>query len=49
MRIDIIVILIHLLVIAVIDYKHHIISDQLVMFLLSEQHPGAESPISAYD
>jgi len=33
MRIDIIVLLIHLLVIAIIDYKHHIIPDQLVMSL----------------
>ena len=34
MRIDIIVLLIHLLVIAVIDYKQHIIPDQLVMSLV---------------
>ena len=33
MRIDIIFLLIHLLVIATIDYKHHIIPDQLVMSL----------------
>ena len=33
MRIDIIVLLIHLLMIAVIDYKQHIIPDQLVMSL----------------
>ena len=34
MRIDSIVLLIHLLVIAVIDYKQHIIPDQLVMSLV---------------
>ena len=34
MRVDIIVLLIHLLVIAVIDYKQHIIPDQLVMSLV---------------
>ena len=34
MRIDIIVLLIHLLVIAVIDYKQHIIPDQAVMSLI---------------
>jgi len=34
MRIDIIVFLIHLLMIAVIDYKQHIIPDQLVMSLV---------------
>ena len=34
MRIDIIVLLIHLLVIAAIDYKQHIIPDQLVMSLV---------------
>ena len=34
MRIDIIVLLIHLLVIAVIDYKQHIIPDQLVISLV---------------
>ena len=34
MRIDIIVLLIHLLVIAVIDYKQHIIPDQLVLSLV---------------
>ena len=34
MRIDIIVLLIHLLVIAVIDYKQHIIPDQLIMSLV---------------
>ena len=33
MRVDIIVLLIHLLMIAIIDYKHHIIPDQLVMSL----------------
>ena len=31
MRIDIIVLLIHLLVIAIIDYKQHIIPDQLII------------------
>ena len=34
MRIDIIVLLIHLLVIAVIDYKQHIIPDQAVLSLV---------------
>ena len=34
MRIDIIVLLIHLLVVAVIDYKQHIIPDQAVMSLI---------------
>ena len=34
MRIDIIILLIHLLVIAIIDYKQHIIPDQLVMSLV---------------
>ena len=34
MRFDLIVLLIHLLVIAVIDYKQHIIPDQLVMSLV---------------
>ena len=34
MRIDIIVLLIHLLVIAVIDYKQHIIPDQAVLSLI---------------
>ena len=34
MRVDIIVLLIHLLVIAVIDYKQHIIPDQLVLSLV---------------
>ena len=34
MRIDIIVLLIHLLVIAVIDYKQHVIPDQLIMSLV---------------
>ena len=34
MRIDIIVLLIHLLVIAIIDYKQHIIPDQAVMSLV---------------
>ena len=33
MRLDIIVLLIHLLVIAVIDYKQHVIPDQLIMSL----------------
>ena len=34
MRIDIIVLLIHLLVIAVIDYRQHIIPDQLILSLV---------------
>ena len=34
MRIDIVVLLIHLLVIALIDYKQHIIPDHLIMSLL---------------
>ena len=34
MRVDIIVLLIHLLVIAVIDYKQHIIPDQAVLSLV---------------
>ena len=34
MRIDIIILLIHLLVIAIIDYKQHIIPDQLIMSLV---------------
>ena len=34
MRIDIIVLLVHLLVIAIIDYKHHIIPDQLILSLV---------------
>ena len=34
MRIDIIILLIHLLVIAIIDYRHHIIPDQLIMSLV---------------
>jgi len=34
MRIDIIILLIHLLVIAIIDYKQHIIPDQLVLSLV---------------
>ena len=34
MRIDSIVLLIHLLVIAIIDYKQHIIPDQLVLILV---------------
>ena len=34
MRLDIIVLLIHLLVIAVIDYKEHIIPDQAIMSLV---------------
>ena len=34
MRIDIIVLLIHLLVVAVIDYKQHIIPDPAVMSLI---------------
>ena len=34
MRIDIIILLIHLLMIAIIDYKQHIIPDQLVLSLV---------------
>ena len=34
MRIDIIVLLIHLLVIAIIDYKQHIIPDQAILSLV---------------
>ncbi|MBQ3385138.1 MAG: prepilin peptidase [Erysipelotrichaceae bacterium] len=34
MRVDIIVLLIHLLVIAIIDYKQHIIPDQAVLSLV---------------
>ena len=34
MRVDIIVLLIHLLVIAIIDYKQHVIPDQLIMSLV---------------
>ena len=34
MRIDIIILLIHLLVIAIFDYRQHIIPDQLVLSLV---------------
>ena len=34
MRIDIIILLIHLLVIAIIDYKQHIIPDQLIISMV---------------
>ena len=34
MRIDIVVLLIHLLVIAIIDYKQHIIPDQLIISMV---------------